>query len=367
MLNLRRQRGLTIVEIMVSLLLGLLILGAAISIFDSNRRTYRTGEALARVQENGRYAIQTIARELRMAGHIGCGSRRAMLSDSVVFQLTNNVSSDPPDFDPTEGVEAFDSMAGWNGPATPSDGTNDLTICDSNSATCRQSDAIRIVNGSPVGFSISAAQASAGAALSVVSGVAADFLKAVPDAQLFLVTDCLRADVFRYDLGDTDTSLTPDDTLSQAYADGALIMPVVGSTYFVANDATDGVPSLYRLPFCDPSDCSATDAEEIAEGVEAMQVMIGIDSDEDSFADSYVTPAAVGDWADVASVRVSLLVRSEDNFVVDTPVAVEFTAGTGDADGDGETDTVTVNSGANADRRLRMVFTTTVGLRNHIP
>ena len=58
-------RGLTLVELMIAMMLGLLVVGSATAIFISNRQTYRATEGLGRVQENGRMAFELMARDLR--------------------------------------------------------------------------------------------------------------------------------------------------------------------------------------------------------------------------------------------------------------------------------------------------------------
>lgn len=69
-----RQRGLTLVELMVALVLGLVVVGAVTNLFLTNRQTYRTTENLARLQENLRFAFELMARDLREAGANACGA-----------------------------------------------------------------------------------------------------------------------------------------------------------------------------------------------------------------------------------------------------------------------------------------------------
>ena len=68
-----RQRGLTLVELMVALVLGLVVIGAVANLFLTNRQTYRTTENLARMQENLRIAYELMARDVREAGATACG------------------------------------------------------------------------------------------------------------------------------------------------------------------------------------------------------------------------------------------------------------------------------------------------------
>ena len=70
----RRQLGLTLVELMVALVLGLVVIGAVVNLFLTNRQTYRTTENLARMQENLRIAYELMARDVREAGATACGS-----------------------------------------------------------------------------------------------------------------------------------------------------------------------------------------------------------------------------------------------------------------------------------------------------
>lgn len=69
-----RQRGLTLVELMVALVLGLVVIGAIVNLFLTNRQTYRTTENLARMQENLRIAFELMARDVREAGATACGA-----------------------------------------------------------------------------------------------------------------------------------------------------------------------------------------------------------------------------------------------------------------------------------------------------
>ena len=64
----RLARGLSLIELMIALLLGLLVVGGAIGIFTSNRRAYNATESLSRVQENARVAFEMMSRDVREAG-----------------------------------------------------------------------------------------------------------------------------------------------------------------------------------------------------------------------------------------------------------------------------------------------------------
>lgn len=70
----RHYLGFSLLELMISLVLGLLLMASAIAVFLANREIYRQNENLARLQENARYVFELIARDLREAGGTACGS-----------------------------------------------------------------------------------------------------------------------------------------------------------------------------------------------------------------------------------------------------------------------------------------------------
>ena len=129
--------------------------------------------------------------------------------------------------------------------------------------------------------------------------------------------------------------------LSQTYGSDAALFELQAVTYTIAAGAS-GEPALWRSE-------NGTDVE-LVEGVEEMQVLYGIDDDNDNYANQYVASDAVADMNDVIAVRFMLLVRSEDAFVAEVPQTYNFNG----------------NTVTPADRRLRQVFTTTIGLRNRI-
>jgi type IV pilus assembly protein PilW len=66
------QHGLSFVELMIAMALGLVLLSGVIGVFLATQQTYRINQALSEVQENSRSAFQLIARDIRSAGFTGC-------------------------------------------------------------------------------------------------------------------------------------------------------------------------------------------------------------------------------------------------------------------------------------------------------
>src|SRR3546814_19863808 len=62
------QRGFTLIELMVAMVLGLLVVAAAGSLFMSSRKVYGTTASINRIKENQRIAFAMLARDIRDAG-----------------------------------------------------------------------------------------------------------------------------------------------------------------------------------------------------------------------------------------------------------------------------------------------------------
>jgi type IV pilus assembly protein PilW len=77
----RHAAGFSLMELMVALVLGLIVAGAAIAIFSANRKTYAATESLGRTQEGVRTAFELMGRDLRAAGSTPCGNSRSTVSN----------------------------------------------------------------------------------------------------------------------------------------------------------------------------------------------------------------------------------------------------------------------------------------------
>ncbi|MDR2032249.1 MAG: prepilin-type N-terminal cleavage/methylation domain-containing protein [Azoarcus sp.] len=77
------QTGMTLVELMVSMALGLIVVAAAISIFLASREANRDTESLSRIQENARIAFDLMHRSMREVGGIPCGAGASSITYAV--------------------------------------------------------------------------------------------------------------------------------------------------------------------------------------------------------------------------------------------------------------------------------------------
>ncbi len=328
---LRRQRGVTLVELMVALALGLLITVAMLKVYVDASGLYRFNEGLARVQENGRFALEFIRRDARVAGFWGC-------------------YSDAP---PTNQISAT-SDAWLDVDAGHIAGTNDDGLNSADSITFRSATG----SGALVTVDMSGTDDNITVDSALVTGKAA------------LISDCEKGDLFQVTENDgavlkhgADANISAN--LNVAYAAGARVYEAQQITYCVADgtgtdESGKPIPSLRRAYGKDSAnDCETGD--ELLEGIENMQILYGEDTDADSEGangDGTANRYVAIDTADlnpdrIVSVRLSLLVRSiNDNLTTDlSPYTYPPWV---------NPPTLTTPT----DKRLRKVFTTTITLRN---
>jgi type IV pilus assembly protein PilW len=133
--------------------------------------------------------------------------------------------------------------------------------------------------------------------------------------------------------------------------DRAILVKFERFGYFIGTNPV-GRPALYRWS-------SNTGTEEVVENIEDMDLLFGEDTDNDGAVNVYRRADQVTDWANVISMRVSLVaVSGETGAVIDANQTYFLR----DTNNDGVPDAASKN-----DRRLREVFTTTVAVRNRLP
>lgn len=321
----RRQAGLSMVELLVAMAIQFILLGGMVYVYTNSKVMFRVNEQLSRIQENGRYATDALAYDIRMAGFAGCRSIREI--------TPNIIANSPPVFENiTDSLSVYENGSGWTNPTT-------LTLVAA-------SDVITLQSTRGSGASLTGNMTAENANIQVDSN---------PDGlvanDLILISDCSNADLFRASSVSNGSTVTiahannvnTDNRLSKAYQEDAQIMSFDAHSYFIAT-GSNGEPGLYQHSF------NSNTATLLAEGIESMQLLLAEDTSGDQEPDIYVNATAVIDWEAVIGVRVGLLLRSE-NGVATEPRSFTFNgaeANTGD------------------DRRVRKAFWSYAAMRNRI-
>jgi len=339
-----RQQGLSLVELMVAMVISLILLAGIIQIYIANSQTNRVQEANARVQENGRFAVQFLARDVRGAGYSGCVPTELLQVD---IRASDGSEDDVPSSeDSLEGFDGLDSANPWNAVA----GTDAVSLTGAMNANAKlagnmTSDNANIqVTGNPNNW-------SAGDLL---------FIADCENGDLFEATNVSNAGGGAVGISIAHSAAgNVDPKLSKVYGQDARVLEFQEIVYFVRDtgrDAPDGSPirALYR-------EIDGGPPQELIEGVADLQVVYGQDTDDSGDIDRYVTAGGLAgtDWGQVLAVRMELLLESTEANVLDDPQ--EYFLG-GEVIGDDAPETGLID-----DRRLRRVFTTTAVIRNRTP
>lgn len=359
-----RQAGVTLVELLVSLVLGLLLTAGIIKVFSGNRVTYEFNQSLSRIQENARFALDHIAFSTRMAGYRGC------ISDVAIY---NNLNAPNPFRDDVENsIRGYDSNGTGDGDAYGAVAVNPTASSDENAWTQALPAELdgRVIPGSDV----LVVRGISGGGMSLVSpftNAAQMFVAPGHDfveGEILVVSDCQKASIFQVtNINNTpshnivhsnDNTYTPGNAFpnwppEQDYGLGAEVGRLEAHAFYIG-EGENGVPALFQLRLAlQSSTSSGFQPEELVENVETLQIRYGLDGDNDEAIDSWVSADAVADWMDVLSVELTLLARAPEEYGSETDDAV-YTLGAMTFD-------------PVDDRRLRQVFSTTIGVRNRLP
>ena len=349
--QLKRQAGLTLVELMVATTLSLVLLAGVLLVFTANKATYQMQNGLGTLQENGRYAMRQIAADLQLAGFGGCLSPRldprvVILANSPPTYLANFTTGEFFDGRNDEtATHTYGGRAMYNGPDYDADGTDGDNGTDSIEIRGPLRSDVRFVTGEIL-------TTSTVDVIGTGSGFATD--------EYLMIADCAGADIFRAtsvaesggetQIGHAATS-NSQAGLSRRYGADSVVMEFATHTYFIGdtgrtNSYNQPITALYRF--------DGTNSQELVDGAEDLQIQFALDTDGNGVVDDYQDPGGVTDWSEVMAVRVSLLLNSVEGASATEAPFTFFPNGTGQ---------VTPASG---DLRLRQEFTALVSVRNSV-
>ncbi len=387
-----RQRGLSLIELMIALLIGLVLLLGVIQVFSASHTAYTLSQGLARVQENGRFAIDYLSRDIRMAGHMGCKSDQILgqgagstpfltkyttLGAAPVSALAFNYAIEGYE---ATGTSPSDSLALLTTPATGGALDRALptgwdTILD-NRVTGSDVLVLRYLDGAGVPITAAATGATPALGLAASTDDWGLLKGGLENPGLFGLTNCETATVFHAQTaGMTGVTVAPASSLNDgvnsasfSFNQGALLYRAESEIYYVRLNASTGRPSLYRVRFnAEPAATTlSVIKEEMVEGVESMQILYGQDSTvaatpTGAIAGLYTAngiqasdPDKEKAWRRVVAVRVGLVLASPEPASAQAPEAGKELLASG----------VTIKSPT--DTRMRTVYQTTVTLRNRL-
>lgn len=344
-----RQKGLSLIELMISLTLGIVLMTGVVQMFLTSRATYGTQQAISRIQESGRMAADFLAQDIRMAGYMGCASSNA--------EITHGLDPSPDykyEFD--VGIQGY-SAADAPAEIVAADGTEVIVV--------------RRASGEGVPI-VERHEENSNANFKVDGEVSN---KCLLDGQFCekevgVITDCTKGRVFRAvtisNSGGSNPTVSHsqgggsslpgnlDNTLGgQGFGEGSQIMAVNTIVYYIADSAfsPDGVVQVRSLW----KKVGEKDPVELVEGVEDIRVRYGIDDDGGTVKvpNAYKTVSemtAADNWNEAQAVRLHLLLQGAQDNVLPDSQTLDFAG-----------EAITFSDG-----RMRQVFTSTVGIRSRL-
>ena len=280
--------GVSLVELMISMVLGLIIIAALVTVFASTSAARNELERTSRQIENGRFAMELLSDDLRIAGFYGeLNVAQVAPAASLLDPCSTNVADWTGAINlPVQGYDNGASAPGCI-PASLKAGTDILIV--RRAATC---------------------EAGIGSCPAVVA-----------NTPYFQVSKC-----------STESAATPFSIGMQGTATFALrarnctatagLRQYVVHIYFVSTNNGSGqpIPTLKRLEFNGTTFVEAP----LVEGIEELNIEYGIDNDGDGAPNAYTTNPSTytyagclacnawDNWANVVTARVSLLARNVD-------------------------------------------------------
>jgi type IV pilus assembly protein PilW len=383
-------RGFSLVELMIALLIGVFLLAGIVQVFGASKAAYATADGLARTQENGRFAMDALMRDLRLAGHFGCTNDQArLLAGTNEFTLSYATAATEAAYN----AEAWPLRFHVSLQAFEANGTapgNALALAaapvvagaagGNNWSPALPADlAARAIPGSdvvvlryvmPESVPVTAITAGATPTISFDGARWPVLAGGVAAPGLFAVTDCTNVTVFPGNRIATPgnqvlaTAAAGDIGFRGLYEPNRATLHRAESVAYYVGIGAAGTPALMR--------CRATDAsgnctpEELVEGVENMQLVFGVGRQANGRPTGYIqeirTAAAIGDpianaaaranWRLVGVAQVGFVVRSQGQAQADARAAPFSTLG--------------VAVTPPADRRVRAAYENTVALRNRL-
>lgn len=350
--SVRFQSGMSLIELMIAALLGLIMMAGLTQIFVSNKQTFSTSRALAQVQESGRMGAMILGREIRNADYWGC--------------LTNVVNSEPENQD--SHIESnLNPLTSNNGPLQSLVELKGVAITVNDTLDSHELTLSGIAPGGDT-IRVTKVPSTPSANLKVSSTAGLE------KGDILLISDCQAANIFQMtnvpDKGNDKViihntkkgGLSPGNAvkkLNKRYEKSAGIYRPTSKRYYVDENANDERRLMVETTG-DPA------PDEVLANVEQMKVRLGL-VDQNGNLDKWVNADDVtasrladeGFLNTIQALEVSLLIRSDEENVVDGSLAYCF-PGWGDCDSGGNA-SQTANDG-----HLWRSYTFTASLRNRI-
>ncbi len=297
----RRSRGLSLIELMIAMTIGLFLLTALASVYlgasTSNRELTRS----ARQIEDGRYSIQAISEDLSLAGYFGY----------FYSPVTPSAIPDPCELLPSQASLRV-PLQGYDSPASPA---SPLSGCLADADHVAGTDVL-VVRRADTNVSVGGTIADGSSTL-VANELYVQANSDTSNSSNPLIAVGNTPGTYPLLLKDSATRAPVRKLHVQIYYVAPCSVPTGGGSSCTGASDDNGrpIPTLKRLELrVDSGGALAWVVTPIAEGVEMLQVEYGLDANGDGVPDGafVAAPASAADWANVVAANVYLIVRNTE-------------------------------------------------------
>lgn len=286
-----RTQGFSLVEFMVAITIGLFLVAGMATLITRNSAHRAEIEKASRQIENGRYAMQLLADDLRHAGYYG--EYYDMAAATVPAALPDPCATAPSSLRDALPLH----VQGYDAPATL---PTELAAC------------LAAANYVP-GTDILVVRRAATTKTAPVSATPGRVYLQSRSASAVL-DDGVNTTSFVLKKKDAVTPADLRQYMVHIYFVSPCSVPAAGDTCSASADNGRPIPTLKRLELTDDGAGNRTmKMVPLVEGIETLQIDYGIDTTGNGAPDSYVTaPADTTAWNNVMAVRLNLVSRSTE-------------------------------------------------------
>ncbi|MBD3825959.1 MULTISPECIES: PilW family protein [Stenotrophomonas] len=377
----RAVAGISLIEVMVAMVIGLVLMLGVIQVFSASREASQLAQGTARAQENARFALEFLQRDIRMAGHFGCVNDQAHFVKNQGDPVVNIAGVATGD---GSALDFSVSIQGYEAPSSAPDSNltlgatwaepTDLPTPLKSLVPRGGSDVLVLRYLAPVGVPVTSISAGSDNTIGFDGDLGRRLTEeGVAAPTLFGIADCSHADVFvgTYAVGSVTASGATLSRYNVQPTGETMLYRAESIAYYVGTSAS-GEPVLMRARANAAGNYDVR--EELVEGIENLQVMYGLDTTpvisqtqlpvgnvtvQGTAADVSTGNDAVAanQWRRVGQVQVGVLARSPNPSMASSSAA---------AVNDPRLLGVRFVPAAASDGRYRAAYESTIALRNRL-
>lgn len=333
--------GYSLVELLISMSLGVFLMTGVFQVNQTNQKSHDLQKALEQTQKNGRFAIDNLSYAIKTAGYSGFYDSFTSGVENLLNLPNNtkwNISNPTVGFDNVPSSRTIIGITGF----TPN---TDVLLLKSMSRNV-----VPVVNNANSNTIVAATNIAFSA------------------GDIVVVSDVDQASIFQannINIAGNNTTLSfavgagnPGNSklLANSFNSSAEISKYDLQMFYI-KAGRNGSPALFKAIMVNTAGVTQLQESELVSDIRNMQIIYGIDNNNDQVIDAYEDASVVADWKNLISINIALLANSSRDNILPEKSSFGF-----------NTSRITFVKDASAsslaDKRLKRVFRTSLPLRN---